>query len=274
MSEGVQPDDADAATATLVQARDHARSQADAASGPRAGSPGSGVLWDEVVPGGGYATHRLGRDAVLTLTDVAGDTCVALVVHRADATAERLNVADTVKVQWQAYPGAGSLLLSDMGRVLMTVTADTSAGHDALCGCTNRRSEAARSGGEAGPWSTTPNARDLLLLGLAKHGLTRRDLPPCLDLFRGVRVAEDGSLELKPPGAPGAAVELRAEVDVIVTLAVVRHPLDPRPGSTAGDVHVRAVAGARPDPDPFRDSTPERRRAFENTDESLAGGLR
>ena len=34
--------------------------------------------------------------------------------------AERLNVADTVKVQWQAYLGAGRLLLSDMGRVLMT----------------------------------------------------------------------------------------------------------------------------------------------------------
>ena len=28
-------------------------------------------------------------------------------------------VADTVKVQWNAYLGAGSLLLSDMGRVLM-----------------------------------------------------------------------------------------------------------------------------------------------------------
>ena len=31
---------------------------------------------------------------------------------------ERLNVADTVKVQWQVYLGAGHLLLSDQGRVL------------------------------------------------------------------------------------------------------------------------------------------------------------
>ena len=38
---------------------------------------------------------------------------------------ERLNVADTVKVPWQAYLGAGHPLLSDQGRVLATVVADT-----------------------------------------------------------------------------------------------------------------------------------------------------
>ena len=266
-------------TATLEQARDHARSQAPATdrmadTGPRPGSPGSSVLWDEVVAGGGYATHRLPRGAVLSLTDVHGDTCVALVVHRAEQPAERLNVADTVKVQWQAYPGEGSLLLSDMGRALMTIVADGSTGHDALCGCTNARTESARSGGESGPWSATPNARDLLLLGLAKHGLAHRDLPPCLNLFRTVRVGDDGSLTLQPSGDPGATLELRAEVDVIVTLAVVLHPLDERPGTAAGDVRITAAPGTRPDADPFRSATPERQRAFENTDESIAAGTR
>jgi len=262
-------------TNTLAGARDHARGQAGEHGGPStdAAVPGR-VVWTDFVGPGDYAAVRLPRGAVLRLTDLEGDACVQLLVHNARQPAERLNVADTVKVQWQAYPGAGSLLLSDMGRVLMTVVEDTSAGHDALCGCTNRSTEAARSGGESGPWSAHPGARDLLLLGLAKHGLTRRDLPPCLDLFRGVRVADDGSLHLRPPGAPGATVALRAEVDVIVTLAVVRHPLDPRPGSSAGDVHIRAVTAPRPDPDPFRDTTPERRRAFENSDESRAGGLR
>ena len=39
---------------------------------------------------------------------------------------ERLNVADTVKVPWQAYPTAGHPLLSDQGRLLATIVADTS----------------------------------------------------------------------------------------------------------------------------------------------------
>ena len=156
----------------------------------------------------------------------------------------------------------------------MTFVADTSPGHDALCGCTNERTESARSGGPAGPWSTSPNARDLLRLGLAKHGLTRRDLPPSLNLFRAVLVADDGTVTLQPPGAAGAEVQLRAEVDVIVTMAVVLHPLDGRPGSAAGPVQIVAHAGVRPEPDPFRSTSPERLRAFENTDESVAGGTR
>ena len=32
----------------------------------------------------------------------------------------KLNVADTIKVQWNGYLGEGKLLLSDMGRVLMS----------------------------------------------------------------------------------------------------------------------------------------------------------
>ena len=61
----------------------------------------------------------LPRGAVVRLTDLEGDACANLLVYNAAQPFERLNVADTVKVQWQAYLGAGSLLLSDMGRVLL-----------------------------------------------------------------------------------------------------------------------------------------------------------
>lgn len=262
-------------TATLEEARAHARRQGGTNDSARR-SAAAECFWDETVPGGNYATHRLPRDAVVSLTALDGDTCAAMAVHRAESPQERLNVADTVKVQWQAYPGEGSVLLSDMGRALMTIVSDTSppGSHDALCGCTDAVTESARSGGPSGPWTSSPNARELLLAGLAKHGLGPRDLPPVLDLFAGVEVAADGALQLRPPVPPGASVSLRCEVDVVVTLAVVRHPLDPRPGSGAGRVRIVARRGPRPDHDPFRSSTPERARAFANTDESLAGGTR
>lgn len=263
-------------TATLADAREHARRQA-AADVPRSGGLGSTLLWDETVPGGNYATHRLPRDAVLRLRAAEGDTCAALVVHRAEHPLERLNVADTVKVQWQAYPELGTVLLSDMGRALMTIVADTCPprSHDALCGATNPRSEAVRSGASTGAWTATPDARSLLLAGLAKHGLGRRDLPPCLNLFGGAVVdPDDGSIRASAPVTVGAEVALRCEVDVVVTLAVVLHPFDPRPGADAGPVQCRAVLEPRPSPDPFRSSTPERDRAFDNTEESLLGGLR
>ena len=58
---------------------------------------------------------------MVRLTDVDGDACAHVVLHNALLPSERLNLADTVKVQWQAYPTTGSALLSDRGRVLATI---------------------------------------------------------------------------------------------------------------------------------------------------------
>jgi urea carboxylase-associated protein 2 len=259
-------------TATLAAARAHARRQAGAmaASGPTipstsasdlpSGVRAEDVVWDEVIGGGGYASRVLRRGSVVRLTDLDGDACVNLLVYNAASPIERLNVADTVKVQWQAYLGPGALLLSDMGRVLMTIVADTSARHDCLCGCS-------RGGSPSGP---APGGRELLALAAAKHGLGRADVAPNINLFKGVRIETDGSLTFDGTPAPEAYVELRAEMPVLVLVANTPHPLDERDEYTV--TPVRSTAWRAPHPsadDPFRMSTPERERAFQNTDEAL-----
>ena len=95
------------------------------------------VVWDETLAAGGYAARILKRGTRLRLTDLHGDATVAMLVFNAERTVERLNVADTVKVQWNAYLGAGRLLLSDMGRVMLSVIEDDTGGHDAFCGASN-----------------------------------------------------------------------------------------------------------------------------------------
>lgn len=276
MSDGPAP-----STDTLQSARAHARSLAGADAPPGVTVPSrsavdlpegveaGSVIWQEQVPGGNYASRRLPRGARLQLVDLEGDACAAMVLHRAEHPAERLNVADTVKVQWQAYLGPGALLLSDMGRALATILNDTGGAHDALCGCTNRASV-----GADGAWSDAPNGRDLLCLGLAKHGLARRDLPPNVNLFVGVRVDDDGTLRFDPSVLPGASLTLRAELDLLVTVANVGHPLDRR-GVATTPLQLTAWSGEpTADDDAIRASTPERLRAFENNDELLAGGAR
>jgi len=270
-------------TSTLEQARAHARRQAGSASasGPTipataaidlpTGVDAADVIWDEQLSGGGYASCLLPRGAVLRITDLEGDACVHLIVVSAANPADRLNVADTVKVQWQAYLEQGALLLSGLGRALATIVADTSSRHDCLCGCLNRRSAAGHYGGGA-PWCPTPATRELLLLAAAKRGLDRRDVVPGINLFKGVRVAPDGSLSFEGAPRPGRHVELRAELDLQVLLADAPHPLDDRPDYIATPVRCTAWCAAVPAAAPLEADTPERRRALLNVDALLAQG--
>jgi len=232
-----------------------------------ADAPGP-VVWEETVAPGGYASRRIARGTCLRLVDLHGDACAALLLFNAEMSTERLNVADTVKVQWNGYLGAGRLLLSDMGRVMATLTHDTAGTHDTFCGASSEASNARKygTGANHGPH---PNARDRLLLGVAKHGLGRKDVHPCITLFKGARIAPDGAIVPEVgPFAPGRQVVLRAEMELLVVLANCPHVLDPRPQWSVGALRATAWRGPVTAPDdPLRRATPEATRAFLNTDD-------
>jgi len=228
------------------------------------------MLWEETVAGGGYAAKELWRGARVRLIDLRGDACVSMLVFNAERPVERLNIADTVKVQWNAYLQAGRLLLSDMGRVLMSVLADDAGTHDTFCGPSNERSNARRFG-DGDNWGRHPNARDRLLLGAGKFGLGRKDVHPCVNWFKGVRIAPDGTTMLQAgPFAAGRALTLRAEMNVIVVLANCPHVLDTRPEYCVTPVRISAWRGPlTAADDPIRNATPESLRAFLNVEEYL-----
>ena len=259
-------------THTTYAARDHARAQAALVDRPLPppGIPAADVVWAETVPGGNYTHRVLARGTSLRLADPLGDACAHLLLHVADRPWERLNAADTTKVQWNAYLGRSSLLLSDQGRVLASVTEDSSGRHDALCG-TSTLLRNTRRYGDGTPQSGSPAGRELLLLAAAKNGLGPRDLAPPVSFFQGVRVAADGALEYTGSAGPGTAVTLRAEQPLTVLIANVPHPLDPRPDYRCGPLEVTAWRGSPTGPDdPLWDATPEGRRAFANTAEFCA----
>jgi urea carboxylase-associated protein 2 len=268
-------------TADPAGARAHARAMAGtrveamptvpatvAADRPR-GVEADAMLWDETLAPGGYAAKRLNRGARLRFVDLKGDACVSMLLFNAERPVERLNVADTLKVQWNAYLGAGRLLLSDMGKVLMSVLDDTAGTHDAFCGASNAVANAAKYG-DGDNWGPHPNARDRFLLATAKFGLGRKDIHPCINWFKGVTVLPDGSTRFVSAGAPGQSVTFRAEMDVVVMLANCPHVLDPRPDYVVTPARALAWRGpVTPDDDPIRNATPEGLRAFLNVEEDL-----
>ena len=227
------------------------------------------MLWDETLAPGGYAAKRLDRGARLRLVDLQGDACVSMLLFSAERAVERLNVADTLKVQWNAYLGAGRLLLSDMGKVMMSMLEDTAGTHDAFCGASNAASNAAKYG-EGDNWGPHPNARDRFMLATAKFGLGRKDVHPCINWFKGVTVLPDGSTRFVSARNPGQSLTFRAEMDVIVMLANCPHVLDPRPDYVVTPVRALAWRGpVTPADDPIRNATPEGLRAFLNVEEDL-----
>ncbi|WP_353218302.1 urea amidolyase associated protein UAAP1 [Sandarakinorhabdus sp.] len=268
-----------ASLANPLAARDHARAQggtvveAMPVLPPTAGDLPASVstedlLWEETIAAGGYGARRLPRGARLRLIDLHGDAAATIQIFNAAMPSERLNVADTVKIQWNAYLGAGKLLLSDMGRVLMSITEDSAATHDCFCGASTPASNAARygAGSNSGDF---PSARDRLLLGAAKHGLGRRDVHPSITLFKGARVGPDGSITPDiGPFAPGRQIVLRAEMDVIIVIANCPHVLDPRPDYSVTPLRATAWRGPiTPEGDDIRNATPEGLRAFLNVED-------
>ncbi|MGI5400116.1 urea amidolyase associated protein UAAP1 [Streptomyces sp. CA-135486] len=268
------------ATATTYGARDHARAQdgvraeampvVPATEWPAPPCEAAHLVWAETVAGGNYTHRVIARGTELRLTDLRGDACAHLLLYVDGRPWERLNAADTVKVQWNAYLRAGRLLLSDQGRVLATLIEDTGGRHDALCGTSTLARNTHRYG-DGTAQSASPAGRELLTLAALKNGLEPRDLPPSVSFFQGVEVRDDGALDFTGSAGPAASVTLRAEQDLTVLIANVPHPLDPRPAYTSTPLEVLARRAAPTAPgDPLWDATPESRRAYANTADFLA----
>jgi urea carboxylase-associated protein 2 len=237
---------------------------------PPPGVEPSALTWAETVPGGNYTHKVVSRGTRIQLADVTGEACAHVLLYNALEPWERLNVADTVKIPWQAYLTANHPLLSGDGRVLATIAGDDSRRHDALCGTSTAAANRVKYGDSA-PQGPSPSGRELFTLAAAKHGLAPRDLPPSVSFFKGVRVNPDGGLAFTGGAGPGKAVELLAELPLIILIANVPHPVDPRPAYTCGPLRVHAWRSAPTTAgDPGWDATPEAHRAYLNTADYLA----
>jgi uncharacterized protein len=264
-------------TDSVTASRSDARAQGGATSDwmpylPASSSPfapegvdPADLVWAETVAPGGYTHKVLARGSRIRFDDPTGAACAHLLVFNALEPWERLNVADTQKIPWQAYLGQGSPLLSGDGRVLATVVEDTSGHHDAFCGTSTDAWNERKYGGAA-PEGPTPSGRSLFAKAAAKHGLSKRDLPPSISFFQGVRIDQDGAMEFTGSSGPGRHVTLVAELPLLVLVANVAHPIDPSPEYAVGPLRVHAWRGAPTTADDDRFSaSPELTRAYLNS---------
>lgn len=222
------------------------------------------VMHRETIPGGWYWSTRVRKNEILRVSLDHGFSTVTLVAWKADEPSERLNLPDTVKVQWTTGLGKGRVILSDMGTVMFSITEDSCAAHDCLMGGSTASSNARKYAGANG--AEIRNTRDNLVKLTTKLGLDRRDIPAALALFAPVRVDDDGRFVWKPELVEdGDYVDLRAEMDMLVGLSNCPHPLDPSPVYAPNPVTITRIAASEPAADDLcRTATAEAVRGFEN----------
>ncbi|GAC1541653.1 MAG: urea carboxylase-associated family protein [Acidimicrobiales bacterium] len=233
------------------------------------------LLAEHLVPPGAYWSGVIRRHATLRIIDVDGAGSAALLAYNACQPSERYNAPDTTKVQNMIHLSTGWLLLSDLGRVLLSITDDTCGHHETLCGATTAATIRAAYG--EGSYLALRNGRytndrDNFTAALGRHGLDRREIVPNVNLFSRVEVADDGALVFVPDVArPGSHIDLRAEMDVLVVLSATPHVLDQRSAFQPGPLQLLVCDTPPPaDDDLCRTRTEEARRAFANTDAYVA----
>lgn len=174
-------------------------------------------LIDRVIPARAPYSVVLKPGQVIRLIDLEGQQALDALFYNADDTGERYCAQTTLAAQARnggsAYIGIGSLLLSNEGRTLLRVIADTSGLHDTSAGACSCESNSVRFGHHT---RFMHACRENFLFELGKYGMGKRDLVSNVNFFMNVPIRPDGELAIVDGvSAPGAYVELRAEQHVL-----------------------------------------------------------
>jgi urea carboxylase-associated protein 1 len=159
-----------------------------------------------------FTTLHAGQ--TVRIVDLEGNQAVDVIFYAAGDNTEHYSATDTLLRQGGIYLTTGSVLVSNLGRAMLTLVADTCGRHDTLGGACAAESNTVRYALQK---KFMHNCRDNYLLALqnADVGLGKRDLVPNINFFMNVPVTADGQLTFADGiSAPGKYVELRAEIDV------------------------------------------------------------
>ncbi|MBA4132012.1 MAG: urea carboxylase [Hyphomicrobium sp.] len=174
----------------------------------------------KVVPAGDYWMHIVKKGETFRILDLEGNQAADTLFFNADDPHERYSACDTIREQGNVFLTAGTVLLSDLCRPMLTITADTVGRHDTLGGACATESNTVRYALEK---FTMHACRDSFLLAVAEnehYGLDKRDIAHNINFFMNVPVTADGGLNFADGlSAPGKYVEMQAQMNVIVLIS-------------------------------------------------------
>ena len=175
------------------------------------------VTHDEVVAARAPWIHLVRMGQTLRIVDLEGNQAVDFLLYNAHDDAERYSAQDTIAAQQNIFLREGSVLRSNEGAPMMTVTSTAVAYHDTIGGACSCESNTLRYGHHT---KSQHACVENFLVANATEGRGKRDMVSNINWFMNVPVEADGTLGIVDGiSAPGLYVDLRAEMDVTVVVS-------------------------------------------------------
>ncbi|MGD8640167.1 MAG: urea carboxylase-associated family protein [Gammaproteobacteria bacterium] len=178
------------------------------------------AVYREIVPAGDYFMKVVKQGQTFRILDLEGNQAADTLFYNADDPAERYSAMDTIREQGNVYLTAGTRLLSNLGNVMLEITADTCGRHDTLGGACATESNTVRYALDK---KCMHACRDSWMLAVAENeefGMTKRDITHNINFFMNVPITTDGGLTFEDGiSAPGKYVEMKAYMDTIVLIS-------------------------------------------------------
>jgi uncharacterized protein len=175
------------------------------------------IQHDEVVPARAPWLHVVMKGQTLRIVDLEGNQAVDFLIYALADDAERYSAQDTIARQGNIFLTVGSVLYSNEGRPMATVTASTCAYHDTIGGACSCESNTLRYGHHT---KAQHACVENFLQANAQQGRGKRDMVSNINWFMNVPVEADGALGIVDGiSAPGLYVDLRAEMDLTAVVS-------------------------------------------------------
>ena len=172
----------------------------------------------EIVLAGEPWMGRVAKGQTLRILDLYGNQAVDTLFYNDDDPRERYDAQRTLTRQRRVYLSTGSVLYSNEGRPMLSITADTCGLHDTLGGACAQESNMVRYALDK---RHMHSCRDSFLRAIAGDGrLDKRDLTANINFFMNVPVTPEGGLTFEDGvSAAGKYVELQAHMNVLVLIS-------------------------------------------------------
>ena len=189
------------------------------------------------------AAVEVKRGRVVRVIDVEGAQVGDLVCFNRHDLGECYSPQNTVLFNRTVYPKVGALLVSNRGRPMMRLVADTVGVHDLICGSCSDEYYRNRLDHHEPHRSCRGNLAE----AVAPWGVAPRDIPFSFNVFMRWPVQPDGAVvPMAAPSGAGDYADFLAEMDVVVANSAC--PSDITPTNAHHPTPMRLVVYEPSDP--------------------------